>query len=83
MIKLLTWIPAKVLAEKLPDILSYILTKGLGWLFTKYPHKSAKVIEISQEVTTALLNAANAASDGKITKEEVKKQKELWKQVFD
>ena len=83
MIKLLTWIPAKVLAEKLPDILAYILTKGLGWLFKKYPNKSHKVIEISGEITKALLNAANAASDGVITPEEVKKQKELWKQVFD
>lgn len=83
MLKLLKFIPAKLLAEKLPDILAYILTKGLGWLFKKYPHKSDKVIEISKEVTTALLNASNAAKDGVITKAEIAEQKKLWKNVFD
>lgn len=76
-------IPVKTLTKYLPDILAYILTKIIGHLLIRYPHKSAKVKETAKEITAAMVNAINAAEDGVITKEELNKQKELWKAVFE
>lgn len=80
---LLKLIPVKYLVKKLPEILAFIFTKVLTWLLMKYPHKSAKVKEITLELTAALSNLISITEDGKITKEEIQVQKELWEQVFE
>ena len=79
---LLKLISAKTLLKYLPDVLAYILTKVLTYVFSKYPAKSQKAIETVKEITLATANAIKASSDGKITKAELRKQKELWKKVF-
>lgn len=81
--KLLSLIPAKTLAKYLPEIMAYILTKGLGWIFKNYPQSAAKTIETTKEVTAALTQNINSASDGVIDKEEVQKGIKLWRDVFD
>lgn len=81
--RLLSLIPARYLAKYLPEILAFILTKVLTWLFKKYPEKSDKVMETCKEITVALSDAIKAGEDGKITPEEIEKQKILWRNVFD
>lgn len=81
--KLLSLIPAKTLAKYLPEIMAYILTKGLGWIFKNYPQSATKTIETTKEVTAALTQNINAAADGVIDKAEVQKGIALWKDVFD
>jgi len=75
-------IPVKILVKYMPEILAYIITKVLSYMLKKYPHKAAKVIETTKEITAATANAIEAASDGVITKFEISKQKSLWIEVF-
>ncbi len=75
-------IPVKILVKYLPEILAFILTKVLTYLLKKYPHKAAKVVETTKEITIATVNAIEAAKDGIITKQEIRKQRALWKEVF-
>ena len=81
--KLLRLIPVRYLAKYLPNILAYLLTKVLGWLLVKYPHKTAKVKETTAEINAALTNLILATKDGKFDKHEINKQIELWKEVFN
>jgi len=82
MIKLLKLIPARLFAKYLPDVLAYVLTKGLGWLIVKYPHRSKKVIETSKEITAAIIEVVTVSSDGVIDKKELAKVIEAWKKVL-
>ena len=79
---LLKLIPIKKLAKYLPEILAYILTKSLTWLFKKYPEKTPKVIDKTKEVIDALTQNIDAASDGVISDKEVKTGIALWKEVL-
>lgn len=81
-IKIIKLLPVKLLAKYLPDFLALILTKALGFLLTKYPHKAAVIAETVKEITAAIIHAIDAAADKKITKEEIERQKELWREVF-
>ena len=81
--KILKLIPIKLLVKQLPQVLAFILTRVLTWVSLNKPHKTAKVIETTQEITAALTNALKASADGVITKQEIEVQKELWKKVFN
>ncbi len=79
---ILALIPVKRLAKYLPDVLAYVLTKGLGYVLTKYPKKSRKVLETAEEISIAMVKSVQYAEDGVISKDEIEKAKALWKVVF-
>jgi len=80
---LLKLIPVRTLVKYLPDVLAYLLTKGLGYVLVRYPHKSAKIIETAEEISKAMLNSVVIAKTGVIAKEDIEKQRKLWKAVFE
>jgi|AntDeeMinimDraft_5_1070356.scaffolds.fasta_scaffold32845_2 hypothetical protein len=80
---LLRFIPIKHLVNFLPEIIAYLLTKVLTYIFKKYPDSTYKAINITREVMTALTQNIDAAKDGVIDEKEVEKGIKLWKKVFD
>lgn len=80
---LLSLIPVQQLVKYLPDVLSYLLTKGLGYVFVKYPNKSEKALETAQDISKAMVASIAAAEDKTISKEELAEMKRLWKEVFE
>ena len=81
--RLLKLIPVKTLVKNLPQILAYIFTKVLCFVVEKYPHKTEKVKETASEISVAVADLVKATEDGNLDKKEVKKQIELWKEVFN
>lgn len=76
--KIIKLIPVRLLVKYLPQILAYLLTRVLNYVFTKYPDKTDKAIKETEEILIAMKTTVDAAKDGRITEEEILKCQGKW-----
>jgi hypothetical protein len=71
MLKLITLIPKSYLAKKLPDILAYILTQALKWIYVKKRKDYDKTIEVTKKIIDVMNYKLEALKDNELDKKEL------------
>lgn len=77
-IKIMGWIPEKKLVKYLPEILGFILIKGLKWLALNKPEKLRLFMKYAKKVVTVCDMSIQAGKNGIVDTKEIKAIADAW-----
>lgn len=82
MLKLITLIPKSYLAKKLPDVLAYVLTRALEWVYVNKRKDYDKTIEVTKKIIDIMNYKLEALKDNELDKKELQSLIEMYRNLI-
>jgi hypothetical protein len=82
MLKLITLIPKTYLAKKLPDIIAYVLTRALEWVYINKRKDYDKTIEVTKKIIDIMNYKLEALKDNELDKKELQELIEMYRNLI-